>query len=103
MEETHEHYQGGQNKMEPVRIAKQMVEFQKATFDNSFNAMAMVQAQTERMINMGLDQADWLPEDGKKVVDGWLKSHNKGRADFKKIVDDNFTRVEQFFAGTEKA
>jgi len=88
--------------MEPVKIAKQMVEFQKATFDNSFNAMAMVQEQAERMINMGLDQANWLPEEGKKVVDAWLKSYKKGREDFKQIVDGNFARVEQFFAGTEK-
>ncbi|MCG6878098.1 MAG: hypothetical protein LJE96_02955, partial [Deltaproteobacteria bacterium] len=92
----------GCNKMEPVKIAKQMVEFQKATFDNSFNAMSMVQEQAERMINMGLDQANWLPEEGKRVVDAWLKSYKKGREDFKKIVDGNFTRVEQFFAGTEK-
>ena len=89
--------------MEPVKIAEQMVEFQKATFGNSFNAMAMVHEQAERMINMGLDQANWLPEDGKKVVYGWFKSYSKGRADFKRTVDDNFTRVEQFFAGTEKA
>ena len=88
--------------MEPVKIAKQMVEFQKATFDNSFNAMAMVQEQAERMLNMGLDQANWLPEEGKKAVDAWIKSYKKGREDFKKIVDDNFTRVEQFFAETEK-
>jgi hypothetical protein len=89
--------------MEPVKIAKQMIEFQKATFDNSFSAMGMVQDQAERMISMGLEQAAWLPEEGRKAIDAWVKSYKKGREDFKKIVDENFSKVEQFFAGTEKA
>jgi hypothetical protein len=89
--------------MEPVKIAKQMIEFQKATFDNSFSAMGMVQDQAERMISMGLEQAAWLPEEGRKAIDAWVKSYKKGREDFKKIVDENFGKVEQFFAGTEKA
>jgi hypothetical protein len=89
--------------MEPVKIAKQMIEFQKATFDNSFSAMGMVQDQAERMISMGLEQATWLPEEGRKAIDAWVKSYKKGREDFKKIVDENFGKVEQFFAGTEKA
>ena len=88
--------------MEPVKIAKQMIEFQKATFDNSFNAMGMVQEQAERMLNMSLEQATWLPEEGKKVIDEWIKGYKKGRVDFKKIVDENFAKVEEFFAGTEK-
>ncbi len=90
-------------RMEPVKIAKQMVEFQKATFDNTFKAMGMVQDQGERMLSMSLNQATWLPEEGKKAIDGWVKSYKKGREDFKKIVDENFGRVEAFFAGTEKA
>jgi hypothetical protein len=89
--------------MEPVKIAKQMIEFQKATFDNSFSAMGMVQDQAERMISMSLQQAAWLPEEGGKAIDAWVKSYKKGREDFKKIVDENFGKVEQFFAGTEKA
>jgi len=88
--------------MEPVKIAKQMIEFQKATFDNSFSAMGMVQEQAERMLNMSLEQATWLPEEGRKVIDEWIKAYKKGREDFKKIVDENFGRVEAFFAGTEK-
>ncbi len=88
--------------MEPVKIAKQMIEFQKATFDNSFSAMGMVQEQAERMLNMSLEQATWLPEEGKKVIDEWIKAYKKGREDFKKTVDENFARVEAFFAGTEK-
>ncbi len=88
--------------MEPVKIAKQMIDFQKATFDNSFSAMGMVQDQAERMLNMSLAQATWLPEEGKKAIDEWVKAYQKGREDFKKSVDENFAKVEAFFAEAEK-
>ena len=88
--------------MDQKAIFKQMVDFNKATFDNSFNPMGMVQEQAERMLNMSLEQATWLPEEGKKVIDEWIKAYKKGREDFKKIVDENFAKVEAFFAGTEK-
>ena len=88
--------------MDQKAIFKQMVDFNKATFDNSFSAMGMVQEQAERMLNMSLEQATWLPEEGKKVIDEWIKAYKKGREDFKKIVDENFAKVEAFFAGTEK-
>lgn len=88
--------------MEQTKIAMQMVEFQKAAFDNSFNAMGMVQDQAERILNMSLDQATWLPQEGKRVIDEWVKSYKKGREDFGKMMEENFKRVEAFFSGAEK-
>jgi len=89
--------------MEQSKIAKQMIDFQKATFDNTFNAMTMLQDQTEKMVNMFLEQATWLPEQGKKALNEWVQSFKKGREDFKKAVDESFRKVENFFASTEKA
>jgi hypothetical protein len=88
--------------MDQKAIFRQVVDFNKAAFDNSFNAIGMVQEQAEGMLNMSLEQATWLPEEGKKAIDEWIKGYKKGREDFKKIADENFARVEAFFAGTEK-
>ena len=89
--------------MEPTRIAKQMIDFQKTTFDNTFNAMVILQEQTERMANTFLEQATWLPEEGKKAINEWVKAYKNGCEDFKKAVDESFKRVEDFFAGTNEA
>ena len=92
--------------MDSAKIAKQMIDFQKTTFDNTFSAMVMMQEQTERMANTLLEQATWLPEEGKKAIDDWVKAYKKGREDFKKTVDENFKKVEDFFASfdsTQKA
>ena len=88
--------------MEPGNVAKQMIDFHKTTFNNTFNAMVMLQEQTEKMVNTFLEQATWLPEEGKKVINEWVKAYKKGREDFKKTVDENFKRVEDFFAATRK-
>jgi polyhydroxyalkanoate synthesis regulator phasin len=87
--------------MEQQKMFKQMMEFQKSTFDNSFNALSNLQEQAESMVEMFTNQAPWLPEEGKKVIKDWIKTYQKGRDDFKKAVDANYKKVEEFFAAFE--
>lgn len=87
--------------MEQREILKQMIAFNKTAFDNSFNAMVMLQEQTERMVSTFLVQATWLPDEGKKVINDWVKAYKKGREDFKKLVDQSYERVEDFFASSD--
>ena len=89
--------------MDQAIIAKQMIDFQKTMFDNTFNAMVLVQEQTERMATTLLDQATWMPAEGKNAISGWVDAFKKGREDFKKGVDENFKRVEDFFSTFDKA
>ena len=89
--------------MDQHQIFKQMIDFNKATFDTHVsNAMRMVQEQTERMVSTTLDQAPWLPKEGKKAIEDWIGAYKSGSDDFKKSVDDNFKKVEDFFASTKK-
>ena len=88
--------------MEPQKIAKQMIDFNKTAFDNSFSAMIMLQEQTEKMVNMSLEQATWLPGNGKEVINEWLVTYKKGREDFKMTMDENFKKVETFFTDYSK-
>jgi hypothetical protein len=87
--------------MDQQKMFKQMMEFQKATFDNSFNAMSKLQEQGEMMVQTFIDQSPWLPEEGKKAIKDWIKAYQKGREDFKKTVDTNYQKVEDFFAAFE--
>jgi polyhydroxyalkanoate synthesis regulator phasin len=83
--------------MDNQKIAKQMIQFNKTAFDNSFNAMTMVYEQNEKMVNTFLSQATWLPEEGKKAIEDWVSAYRNGCDDFKKLVDDNYAKVEAFF------
>jgi hypothetical protein len=88
--------------MEPRKMAKQMIDFYKSTFDNSFSAMLMLQEQMQRMTSMFIEQTSAIPEEGKKALNEWLKAYKKGCEEFKKAVDESFKRVESFYGEAEK-
>jgi hypothetical protein len=52
---------------------------------------------------MYMDQAPLIPAEGKKAINDWLKAYKKGRVDFKAAADENYKKVEDFFAGLDKA
>jgi len=78
-------------------MLKQMIDFQRFTFDNSFDAMAMVQDQTEKVVENFVAKASWLPEEGRKAIEDWVKTYQHGRSTFKNEMNENFTKVESYF------
>lgn len=88
--------------MEQKQIAKQMMEFNKKAFDNSFSAMSAMQDQTEKLVWSFLDKAAWFPEEGKKAINDWMMGCKKGREDFKAAADESYKKVAGFFEEAEK-
>lgn len=82
--------------MDQKTFLKQIVDFNKTTFDNTFNSLALLQEQVERMSKTVLEQATWLPEEAKKAINDWAQACKKGQDEYKKIVEDNFKKVEAF-------
>lgn len=82
--------------MDQKQIFRQMVDFNKGAFNNAFNAMVMVQDQTETLANSMLNQATWMPEEGKKAIREWVDAFKKGRETYKQTVDEAFKKVEEF-------
>ncbi len=81
--------------METTEFAKQTLKFQKTVFENSFNALVMVQDQTEKMFTSYLDKLPWVTEDAKKTLESSTDMAKKARDDFKKAVEDGFARFEE--------
>lgn len=81
--------------METTKFTKQALGFQKTILENSFNAMIMVQDQTEKMVNGYLEQLPWVTADGKKSLQTSIDMAKKVRDDFKKSVDDGFNKIEE--------
>ncbi len=89
--------------MDPKKMGKQMIDFYKTSFDNSFSAMMMLQEQMERMTNMYWGQMVNLPDEAKKGLADWTKSYKKNCEDFKKMMDESFNKLESFVAEAEKS
>lgn len=83
--------------MDQKQVFKQMLDLNRTSFTNAFQAMSMVQDQTETMTASMLDQAAWMPEEVKKTVKDWVDACKKGRDEYKKLVDDAFEKVENAF------
>lgn len=83
--------------MDNKELVKQMIQFNKTAFDTSFSTLSMVYEQNERIVETFLAQAPGLPEEGKKVITDWMSAYRTGCDDFKKLVDDNYAKVEEFF------
>jgi hypothetical protein len=81
--------------METTQFAKQALRFQKTMLENSFNAVTMIQDQTETMINGYLNQLPWVTAEGKKSLQTSVDMAKKARGDFKKAVDDGFSKIEE--------
>lgn len=80
------------------QMLKQMIDFNQATFNNTYNAIELLQDQFERVAGTVLDQATWLPAEGRKAIEQWVESYKIGRDNFKKYVDENYKKVEEYFA-----
>jgi hypothetical protein len=87
--------------MEPNFMLKQMLDFNKTAYDNSFSAMLTIQEQNAKMVNTFLEQAAWMPEEGKKLIRDWVGAYKKGCEDFKKTADENYRKVDEFFEKTK--
>jgi polyhydroxyalkanoate synthesis regulator phasin/predicted DNA-binding transcriptional regulator AlpA len=88
--------------MDPKQIAKQMIQFSRTTFDNTFDAITVLQEQADKLIGAYLEQAPMIPAEGKKAITDWMKAYKKGREEFKTAVDDHYKKVEETYRGYDK-
>ena len=84
--------------MDQKQILKQMIEFNQATFNNTFQAMVLLQDQFERVAQTAIEQANWLPAEGRKAIENWVEAYKTGRDNYKSYVEDSYKKVEKYFA-----
>lgn len=84
--------------MEANKISKQAIDFQKTAFNNWYKAMSMVQDQAVTTMDKMLDQANWIPEDGRDAIQNWVGTIQGERNRFKGYMDDSFVTFEKAFA-----
>ncbi len=83
--------------MEQNQFMKQISDFNRAYFNNTYDMFVMAQDQAERITSAFLSQASWVPEEGKKLVTDWIKACQKGQEDIKQNIDTNLKKAEDLF------
>lgn len=85
-----------------AKLATNVVEFQKSTFDNAIDALGKLQKRSNKMISRVVKEASWMPGEGKEVVDDWVKMMEDARSDFKKTSDKSFDLVIKYLKRVER-
>ncbi len=78
------------------RMAKQMIDMQRASVDGTINGMIMMWEQTAML----LEGAAWLPEEGRKAFRQWVDINKKACEDLKTVIASGYSNLEKFFAKT---
>ncbi|PKN51891.1 MAG: hypothetical protein CVU55_09020 [Deltaproteobacteria bacterium HGW-Deltaproteobacteria-13] len=88
--------------MDQNQIAKQMMEFNKTAFDNTFGVMVALQDQAEKLVSNVLEKTPMFPEEGKKVINEWVNTYKKGRENFKATADESYKKVADFLSNMQE-
>ena len=89
--------------MNQFSLAKQMIGFNRTTFENTFGAICLLQEQSEKMMSNFIEQANWIPGEGKKAITDMAALFRTSCSEFKKAVDENFNRVEAYFEEVDQS
>lgn len=81
--------------METVKMTKQMIGFQKAVFDNTFNGIAFMQDYSQNMMDGYMRQFPWVNEKNQKPLNDTIELMKKARTDYKKAVDQGFDQLQE--------
>lgn len=83
--------------MDQKQMLKQMLEFNQTTFNNAFNTMTLLQDQLEGAAKTMLEQATWLPAEGRQAIKNGTESYKSACQTFKQQIDNSYKQVEKTF------
>ena len=81
--------------METNQMTKKILEFQKGALTGWYDVMASMQEQAASSIDLVLDQSDWLPIEGRRMMQNWLNACKKGCNDYKELVEESIDELEK--------
>ena len=79
--------------METQKIAKQMIDFQRTMFNNTCNAVTVIQDNSESMMNGYLKQFPWLTDEARKPLNDSMTFFKESKNNYQKIVDEGFQNL----------
>jgi hypothetical protein len=80
-------------------MIKQLVDFQKNSFDNSMKLVTTFQNHGEKIFDRVVKQAIWIPEEGKKAIVDWIALCQQGSHDYVETVEKSFQELDALLVG----
>lgn len=81
--------------MEMTEITRQIIDFQKASFDYAFSGAITLQEYSENLMDGLLSQSPWLNEESKKPMNASVHILKSVTEEYKKAVHQGFAELEK--------
>ena len=76
--------------METNLIAKQTMQIYRAALTQTLDAALAVQDQSQKTLEILLDQSSVVPQEGKRAINDWLEACRQQTTAMKSVIDDGF-------------
>ena len=83
------------------QLTQQMIDFQKLTFISYFDAASAMQHQAASTMDLMLNQAGWIPHEGRQAIAAWMDACNEECDRFKTYVEQSFASLGMCFSATK--
>ena len=83
-------------------ITRQALDFQKSTFACWYDAVSAMQDRTATAVDTLLNQTIWIPDEGRKVISGWVTSCKNERERYRVYMEESFSVLEKHLSAAEE-
>lgn len=88
--------------METNLMTKKFLDFQKGAISQWYDVMTSMQEHAASSLRTVMDQSDWIPDEGRQMVQNWVSACKKGCHDYKELVEESISGFEKVFVVPSK-
>jgi len=81
--------------MGPGEINKNLIQFQRTIFNNTYSAIATLQDHTVKISLNIISNLPWYPDEARKALTEAFDLYEETRENVKKNIDDTFLKLEE--------
>jgi hypothetical protein len=87
--------------MEGKEMQNEMLKMMKASWETYFQMLETVQEQSEKMLELVVNQGEALHSEAKTALRQWLDNAKKTQAEYRKVMEENLKKLEGYFSKAE--
>ncbi len=80
--------------MYPKMMIKQILDFNRKAFEDSFNAVSAIEEQSQKALSFFQEESLFFPEQSKQAIEDWIKTYKNGMDNFKTNMNSRFKFIE---------
>ncbi len=80
------------------KSTEQMLGFLKASWEGYLRMMQTLQTQTEKVVELMLNQGEALQEESKQMLEKWVAMMKQAQDQYQKMMTENLKKMESMFS-----